>query len=39
MLKYEAYALTDIGNVRTNNEDNFFVMAYTKRCIYASLYF
>ena len=31
MVKYEAYALTDIGMIRTNNEDNFFCNGIYKK--------
>lgn len=31
MVKYEAYALTDIGMVRANNEDNFFCNGIYKK--------
>ena len=38
MLKYEAYALTDIGNVRTNNEDNFFCNGIYKKDVSMPVY-
>lgn len=34
MVRYEAYALTDIGMVRTNNEDNFFCNGIYKKDVF-----